>query len=94
MQHQQERQLVALVVLEINMAQEQEVHLRLPIQVEQVAVALAILLLAVMLQATQAELAETAVVVAEGLTTLEHQALAALALFIFITKENKWQRMQ
>jgi hypothetical protein len=61
---------------------------------EQVVAVQAIAAMAVTHQVTQAELAVTAEAVAVALTTLEPLALVVMALSIFITKENKWQRMQ
>ena len=85
--HQQELQQAVLAELAIciQVAQAQVVQL---IPVAQVEAVLAIAVMAVTHQVTQAEQAETAEAEAVALTTLEHQALAVTAYFIFTTKEN------
>jgi hypothetical protein len=54
----------------------------------QAEVVVVLLLLAVTHQVIQAVLAEMVEAEAEALTTLEHQVLAAMAYFIFTTKEQ------
>jgi hypothetical protein len=76
---QQELQLAAMVVLAIYSQVELVAHQRLQTQAVLVVVVVDISLLAVMLQVTQAELAEMVAAEAEALTTLEHLVLAVMA---------------
>jgi hypothetical protein len=93
-QLQQELLQVALEALAISLQVELVAHQLLLIQAVQAVAEAVTSLLAVTLQAILAELAEMAEAEAEALTTLEHLVLVAMALSIFITKENKWLTMQ